>query len=320
VRRILTVFNLLAVLGSSPAADPEIVSVKMIWDRGSHNAFTDLVRFQDKWFCTFRESDAHVGGDGKCRVLTSKDGEKWEPVALIEEKGIDLRDPKLSVTPDNRLMLLAGGSVYEGKTLKGKQPLVAFSADGKTWSATKRVLSEGDWLWRVTWHDKVCYGVAYDSAFTVRLVKSTDGEQFADVAKLNVPDRPNEATVRFQKDGTMVALVRREGGNQHGWVGSAKAPYTDWTWAELADRLGGPEFVVLPTGDMWAGTRQHRGKETKTVFGRLTLNGFEPKLTFDSGGDTSYPGMVWHEGMIWMSFYSSHEGKAKIYLAKVRVK
>ncbi len=39
--------------------------------------------------------------------------------ALVAEKGIDLRDPKLSITPDDRLMIVAGGSVYEGKTLLG---------------------------------------------------------------------------------------------------------------------------------------------------------------------------------------------------------
>jgi hypothetical protein len=172
----------------------------------------------------------------------------------------------------------------------------------------------------VTWHDAVCYGIAYDQSSTVRLVKSTDGEHFADVTKLNVPDRPNEATIRFLIDGTMVAFVRREGGNQHGWVGSAKTPYTDWTWADAGHRLGGPEFLVLPDGEMWAGTRLHNGKDTKTGIGRLTLSGLEPKLTLTSGGDTSYPGMVWYDGMIWMSFYSSHEGKAKIYLEKIRIK
>ena len=32
---------------------------------------------------TFREANAHVGGDGKLRVLSSTDGCKWESVALL---------------------------------------------------------------------------------------------------------------------------------------------------------------------------------------------------------------------------------------------
>src|SRR5262245_58840774 len=58
--------------GLLPTADaPQLVSVKKIWDQSKHNAFTDLIRWRGKWYCTFREADAHVGGDGKLRVLES---------------------------------------------------------------------------------------------------------------------------------------------------------------------------------------------------------------------------------------------------------
>ena len=87
----------------SPAAGPELDSVERIWDRAPHNAFTDLIRWHDRWYCTFREAEAHVGGDGRICVLESADGRRWEPVALIAEEGIDLRDPKLpmSTIPDD---------------------------------------------------------------------------------------------------------------------------------------------------------------------------------------------------------------------------
>src|SRR5437773_1087890 len=81
----------LPVIGHAvPAAGPELISVVRIWDQAPHNAFTDLVRWRGNWYCTFREADAHVGGDGKLRVLTSADGRTWQPVALIQEEGIDL--------------------------------------------------------------------------------------------------------------------------------------------------------------------------------------------------------------------------------------
>jgi hypothetical protein len=47
-------------------------------------------------------------------VLVSSDGQQWASAALVDESGVDLRDPKFSVTPDDRLMIVAGGSVYEG--------------------------------------------------------------------------------------------------------------------------------------------------------------------------------------------------------------
>ena len=45
----------------------------------------------------------------------------------------------------------------------------------------------------------------------------------------------------------------------------------------------------------------------------------KPLVTLPSGGDTSYSAFVWHEGLLWTSYYSSHEGKSAIYLAKVRL-
>lgn len=323
------------------AAEPEVISVAKIWDAGKHNAFTDLIRWHDRWYCTFREGDAHVGGDGKLRVLSSADGVKWESVALLAEKGIDLRDPKLSITPDDRLMIVAGGSVYEGKTLTGRQPRVAFSRDGKEWTATQRVLEEGEWLWRVTWHAGTAYGVSYNAAartskeaqeaaragkappgpadWKLKLVRSTDGVKYDLVTHLDVPGHPNETTLRFLPDGEMVALVRREGGNQVGWIGRAKPPYKEWTWKETKHRLGGPNFIQLPDGSFWAAGRSYPGG-AKTVLARMTAAGeYEPALVFTSGGDNSYPGLVWHRGELWMSYYSSHEGKSAIYLARIRV-
>src|SRR5262245_27470150 len=78
----------------------EIVSVQKIWDRAPHNAFTDLIRFRNRWYCVFREGAGHAEGEGKLRVLMSNDGERWVSAALLEEPGRDLRDAKFAITPD----------------------------------------------------------------------------------------------------------------------------------------------------------------------------------------------------------------------------
>lgn len=311
---------------TTTAALPRIVSVVKIWDQGPHNAFTDLIRFQDHWYCTFRESDAHVGGDGRLRVLVSTDGEKWESSALLAEEGIDLRDPKLSITPDGRLMIVAGGSVYEGKKLLGRQPRVAFSKDGKSWTPTQRVLEEGEWMWRLTWHKGIGYGTVYrgpaegssDRDHTLSLWKTRDGVQYERVTPLAVTGRANETTLRFLPDDTAIALVRREERDQVGWIGVSKPPYKDWRWHETKHRLGGPNFTILPDGRMWAASRSYPGG-AKTVVARFGPTTYEPVLTLPSGGDCSYPGLVWHDGLLWMSYYSSHEGKTSIYIAKIEL-
>lgn len=57
-----------------------ILEVKKIWDRVPHNAFTDLIRHENLWYCAFREGENHVSDDGKFRVIRSADGETWQPV------------------------------------------------------------------------------------------------------------------------------------------------------------------------------------------------------------------------------------------------
>jgi hypothetical protein len=321
-RALFLLFPLMVAFGQSPT----LVSVQKIWDQGPHNAFTDLIRYRDEWFCAFRESDAHVGGNGGLRVLVSADGDHWKSAALVTEAGVDLRDPKLSISPDGRLMILAGGSIYVGQagglSYKGRQSRVAFSRDGRRWTAPRKILASGDWLWRVTWHRHRAYGVSYLGTGTGPrsgvLYTSRDGLLYTRVVDLDVPGVA-EVTVRFLPDHTMVALARREIDPRHGWIGTSRPPYTQWTWTEIPHRLGGPNFLVLPDGSLVAAGRAHTPSGPTTVVARMTTKSYEPVLSLPSGGDTSYPGMVFRDGLLWMSYYSSHEGKSSIYLAKIRL-
>jgi hypothetical protein len=363
VRSSVLVFAILSVLytyaSNAQASDaPELISVEKIWDEAPHNAFTDLIRFHDKWYCTFREADRHArGGDGKCRVIESTDGKTWTSAALIAEDGIDLRDPKLSITPDGRLMMVMGGSVYNGgDELLGRQPRVSFSSDAHRWTPPRRILSEGHWLWRVTWHKGRAYGASYDISkrsdskdqtagdakpsksepddSRLTLFTSADGLEWQELVQLEVPDKPNETTLRFLPDDRMVALIRCESPRRIGVIGVSRPPFKEWQFHETQYHLGGPNFIVLPDGTMWAGSRQSPprtpeqlkittpGKKpggSTTILARFGLDTYEPVLTLPSRGDSSYPGMVWHDNLLWFSYYSSHEGKASIYLAKIKV-
>ena len=100
------------VLYDAEAQPPEQNNIKFfgskkIWSGEPHSAFTDLERFQDKWYCAFRIGNGHAGkGDyGKIRVIVSDDGQSWQSAALLQNDGVDLRDAKLSVTPDGELLL-----------------------------------------------------------------------------------------------------------------------------------------------------------------------------------------------------------------------
>jgi hypothetical protein len=305
---------------SSLAAEPKIVSVKKIWDEGKHNAFTDLIRFHDRWWCTFREAEAHGKSIGKVRVIVSDDGDKWTSVTLIKQTGVDLRDPKLSITPDGRLMLIMGGSVYvEGTPYGSRSPRVAFSKDGRQWTKPRKLLAEDHWLWRVTWHDDWAWSVSKlgegrDPRRGV-LYRSRDGLDWEWTTEFRLPNNTwnaSETTLRFLPDGEMIALTRPN------WIGTSKPPYKKWSWTKLRENMGGPTFIRLPDGSLWAAARRY-GEKRSTVLARMTRTSYQPVLTLPSGGDCSYPGMVWHDGLLWMSYYSSHEGKTSIYLAKIKI-
>ena len=324
--------------GAHPAhkSGAQVVEVRKIWDAGEHNAFTDLVRWTHAWWCTFREAQDHVGGDGRIRVLTSADGQKWESAAWVSEPGVDLRDPKFSITPDGRLMIVCGGSIYVGKGYRGRQSRVLFSNDGRSWTPPVKVLTSGEWLWRVIWHDGKAYGTAYDSNYyrvpasedlvrsqgewTLKLFRSDDGVKWDLIGPMEVSGQPNETTIRFLANGDLMAMVRREAGTKKGWVGVTRAPFTQWNWYESNHQFGGPNFIQLPTGALVAGTRDYTvpGKHT-TLIGWLQPQGIEPLATLPSSGDNSYPGLVLHEDLLWVSYYSSHEGKTSIYLAKIKL-
>ncbi len=299
-----------------------LIDVVKIWDRAPHNALTDLIRFRNRWFCVFREGSDHISPDGKIRIITADNGLTWEPACLISIPGIDLRDPKITVTPSGRLMLNAGGA-FNSPDPYMHQSFVWFSEDGMNWSDPAGICDPNYWLWRVTWNGEVAYGVAYRTVepCSTRLYSSRDGVRYDVWAdRLFVENFPNEATIAFQADGTALCLLRRDAGSATAMLGQSQPGYEQWDWKDLGIRVGGPNLLILPDGRIMAAIRRY-GKQPWT-----SLNWLDPLegsltefLALPSGGDTSYAGLRWHEGILWVSYYSSHEGRAGIYLAKVKL-
>ncbi len=321
----LLVFTVCAVSAATLFAQPtaSLVSVRKIWDRAPHNAFTDLIRFQDQWFCVFREGQAHVSPDGALRVITSRDGVDWESAALIESPNSDLRDAKITITPDNRLML-SGAEALNEPDDHTHQSLVWFSVDGFAWSDRYEVADRDFWLWRITWHNSVAWGFGYGTRHdnrSIRLYSSGDGKEFQTVVASSFDDGyPNETALVFLDDDTCHCLLRRDGDRPTAQLGTAQSPYVDWQWQDLGVRIGGPQMIRIPDGRLVAAVRLYDGA-TRTALCLVdhATGSLREFLTLPSGGDTSYAGMVWHEDHLWVSYYSSHEGKTGIYLAVVEM-
>ncbi|HPC93563.1 MAG TPA: sialidase family protein [Sedimentisphaerales bacterium] len=326
----LALFNSFAAAAVAPI-EAEIVEVKKIWDDAAHNAFTDLVWFGEQFYCAFREGRGHVSADGRIRVLRSADADTWTSAALISFQGYDFRDAHLSIMPDGRLMLIGGAAPrkQDGEHVPTGS-FVSFSHDGTTWTEPVIVSQPGRWLWRVTWHEGKAYGVSYTAGGSsdqyLSLLTSTDGIKYEPlVERLFDKGFPNETTLRFGPDGTCYALVRRDNSGDapsSTMLGISNPDYTQWKWHDLGtefNAFGGPDLIRLPSGLWIAAGRMHQGG----VHTALTVLDVENKtmrrlLDLPSGGDTSYPGLLWRNDLLYVSYYSSHQGKTSIYLAKIR--
>lgn len=133
IRLFSGLFLILVLSNFSVNARLKLISVQKIWDKAPHNAFTDLIRFNDRWFCVFREAGTHTSNDGSIRVITSNDGTTWESAALMTSPDSDLRDAKITITPGNQLML-SGAEALHDKTQHTHRSLAWFSDDGYNWS------------------------------------------------------------------------------------------------------------------------------------------------------------------------------------------
>jgi len=332
---VMVVLCGMAAGGQEGQESLQLVEARKIWDQAEHNAFTDLVRFKDRWFCVFREGKGHVSPDGALRVITSSDGAKWESAALLQSDRGDLRDAKITVTPEGRLMLI--GAIRLSQPTNGRHQTVAwFSEDGTNWDKGHDIGEAGFWLWRITWHKGKAYGMGYSTAEDrasrfLRLYTSEDGVQYRVlVDRLFDVGSPNETSIVFEGE-TAYCLLRREGSDGQpgtGMLGVSQPPYKEWQWKDLGMHIGGPHMIRLPDGRYVVAVRMIHSPERIRDGGVRTtsLCWIEPaagKLTeclkLPSGGDTSYAGLVWHDGLLWVSYYSSHEGKTSIYLAKVKV-
>ena len=320
--------------------------VRKIWDQAPHNAFTDLVEHKGKFYCTFREGGGHVpwpsDTDGTIRVLESDDGEQWKSVALLSKKEYDLRDSKLSVTPDGRIMILMGGSRYKNYTseLLGRLTHVSF-LNPQNGSVTEpvpvkidpEIVSDNDWLWRVVWHRGIGYGVVTRLSYVnnvktlqeVFLIKTTNGINYELIADLGLTGDPglrafpHEITVCFTPSDSMLLLVRRDGADRQGYLGCSVPPYREWKWVDTGIRLGGPNIIHYKDNKYIVGTRNLKYEDDwhTTIYATSPKGKFKCITELPSHGDNSYPGLVLKDNVLWVSYYSSHEGKTSIYIAKI---
>ena len=108
---IATVFSGLSDVytAAEELPDVKVVSVQRVFHNGEHNAFTDMCRFEGRYYLTFRSCpDGHmVFPTSSIIVLSSKDAQTWEQVHRFSVPKRDTRDPHFMVF-NNRLFVYTG--------------------------------------------------------------------------------------------------------------------------------------------------------------------------------------------------------------------
>jgi len=305
----------------------QITYIKKLWNKAKHNAFTDLCAFDGKLYCCFREAINHVAGNGIIRVLALNTQGDILGTQCLRVAQADLRDPKLSVTPDGKLLLIAYARRHDAnnKTVLS-QCLCWSSADGLSWSSSTDFAEKNWWLWRLTWHQGQAFGLAYNRAKqTLNLYRGDPRRTFnvhchrAFSVERQHKGYPNESALVFVGD-TAYALVRRDADSYSAQLGRARFPFKRWDWQDLGCYIGGPAMLLKDQHSAYvAGRIAYQGRlRTALMTLNLSTAKLELVLVLPSALDNSYPGLVRQGNKLYLSYYSCHQdNKSSIYLAKI---
>ena len=302
--------------------------LQCIWNQAPHCAFTSIIEYDGRFYCCFREANTHIpypgGGYGVIRILESLDGDNWYSACVIGDFNYDLRDPHMSITPDNRLMIICGCSVLDQFSALNVRPSkVCFFSSSQSISMAQYeehyVNIDGNqdyssyWLWKTTWHDGIVYGCAYQNGNFPILVKSFDGINYTVITEL--PMFGSEADIDFIADD-MVIVCRPINNADQGFVGTSSPPYIDWSYKQTDCMIHCPDILSISGVGLYVAGRSDYGT---TIF-RIEENIIHPVKYLPSDGDSGYPGMLYdkYNDELLVSYYTT-PSTTQIYLAKFLV-
>jgi hypothetical protein len=303
--------------------------LKKIGNQAEHNAFVDLCEFKQQLFCCYREAGDHISADGTLCILTLDTQGQTLHTSRITIPETDLRDPKITITPDGNLLMIAYArhTSSDNKTIATRN-LTWLSQTGRSWTTAKEFAERGWWLWRVRWHKKQAYGFAYNrKKNTIHLYSGDPRENFQLLQPfaLSLDEHkkgyPNESDLIFDNNNAF-ALVRRDADSCTAQLGHSEFPYKKWHWTDLGRYIGGP--IMLNLGEnsaLVAGRIIKQGQFVTGILKMNLLNGdLQELLVLPSAGDNGYPGLVLKGNMLYISYYSSHEdNKSCVYLAEIHI-
>ncbi len=336
-----------AVAWPSPANGADLPTVRVsnvrrVFHNGEHNAFTDLVRFQGRYYLTFRSCpDGHgVHPTASIIVLSSLDMAAWEQVHRFRVPKRDTRDPHFLVFRGR--IFIYTGTWYCGDRSPTSRDLnqhlgyAVWSHDGRAWQGP--VLLEGTYGHYV-WRSNAFGGRAFlcgrrkigfaegpkgePNEVESLMLESEDGLIWRKRAVFQ-PVKGDETAFQFEPDGRVIAVARRGSGTAQ--LCMSRPPYTHWDRKNLDRYIGGPLLVRWGDRYVVGGRKATDDRGAKTSLCWLVGGELHEFAELPSGGDNSYPGFAaLRPSRAVVSWYSSHERNGRgrtitaIYLADLQL-
>jgi hypothetical protein len=298
---------------------------------GRHNAFTDLLYWQDHFWLAYVSSPSHFKSkQSRVVILKSKDARDWQKIAQFHGNGEDIRDPKLAVIKGQLFLYALLNKQFDPQPYK---TIVAHSGDSLTWSPFEEVTPEGWLLGRPVMSDhETWFAPAHRIDLgTAILLRSTNGVTWEIHGTIQANDHADETAIQLLPDGHMLAVTRIEAGGgifghpeANTQISRADAPYTSWKslGRSKVTRLDGPTLFCQDAQVYAVGRRQIKvagpfewqgsavGRKRSALFLVEENTGELVHLTdLPSSGDTSYPGAVIVKDKLFISYYTNETGK-----------
>ena len=291
---------------------------------GMHNSNTDMIRWRDRFYLVHASSPYHFATE-KCRLIiwSSDDARAWEKLSEVNIPGEDIRDPKFAVIGGRLFLYVLKSTRFIAEPYR---TALRTSTDGRTWTPLVDIDPEGWLFWRPKTRDgRTWYVPAYwhEHGKSI-LLKSNDGVRWSQVSVIHEGDWNDETDIEFLPDGRMIATARLEGSDC--WLGDENAstlialaspPYTGWKSTESrVTRLDGPALFSY-NGNVYAVGRHNPDPpgfftyfgsilaRKRTALYRLLEDRLVHLSDLPSAGDTSYAGVVLHDGHAYISYYTS---------------
>ncbi|MCA9194407.1 MAG: prolyl oligopeptidase family serine peptidase [Planctomycetales bacterium] len=323
---LLLLCNWLGILAKSATAEEPLVritNIRRVFHNGQHNAFTDLIQYQGRFYLAFRSCpDGHmVHPTSSIIVLASNDLRAWEKIHQFSVPLRDVRDPHF-LEFQGRLFVYTG-TWYCGETSPTTRDLnqhlgyCTYTTDGVHWSNPQMLEGTfGHYVWRASkWGDQAYLCGRRKIEFDIRpkgegpdvesvMLASNDGLIWRKHS-LFQESQGDETAFQFDELGNLLAVARR--GRDSAELLRSQAPYTEWQRTDLGQYIGGP--LLTRWGQNWfVGGRMNTPTGPRTSLSWLIDDQLFTFAQLPSDGDNSYPGFVARDDHhATISWYSSHE-------------